>query len=373
MRSGKIILMLIVLAAGFWILMNLIKPVAHSTVSQEKDIYYCPMHPQIIRDHPGECPICHMRLVKKIKPSASGEHVDQQGSDNGIAGYAKVQVTDGQRQLMGIKVVRVERKPLIKTIRAAGFVAHDLDLYKAELDYVDAYRAYRLFIRHRQTTDTVREFKKRLVLAEAELQHMGFTEKEFKELQFVNKSQPWIQPKLPFTDEGNPSVSINADVYEQDLGFIAIGQKALIKISAYGETKEGIVRTISDVIDPMSRTARLRIEVPQMSEDLKINMLVDVEIISELNEMTLVPRDAVMDTGIRKIVFVEKEAGTFEPRTVELGLLGDGYYQVKSGLAPAEVVAVEGNFLLDSESRLQANFKNASESSLKQGAAHAHQ
>ena len=145
--------------------------------------------------------------------------------------------------------------------------------------------------------------------------------------------------------------------------FIKVGQQAIVEVPAYHEKYEGAVNSIDSAIDETSRTIRVRIWLKHINpKRFKTNMFVNVELPIKLGEAIVVTRDAVMDTGIRKIVFVQKNEETFEPREIQTGLETDQEYEVKSGLKEGERIVVSGNFLIDSESRVQAG--------LDQGAAH---
>ena len=335
-----------------------------------KDIYYCPMHPQIQRDRPGNCPICYMKLVKKEEGSTR-EHTTKD--------HDLVQLTTDQQQLMGVRTAPVIKKDLTKTIHAYGYVAHDLELYEAQLEYIEAWREYYAFVIRRPTKENFRQdwrdyyvtepsagkwrsqdeikAQQRLIRSEYELRHMGFHDSQLGQLREIKYGQPWVQPDLLFFEEGHPTW-VYAQIFESDLGFIAVGQKAKVTFLAYGETLEGTVETVANMIDPNTRTVQVRIKLEDFSGELTANMYVNVEIQSELNTSLIVPREAILDTGDKKIVFVQKKEGIFEPRTIETDLEGDGMVAVKRGLKEGEIIVVSGNFLLDSESRLKAAIEN---------------
>jgi len=115
------------------------------------------------------------------------------------------------------------------------------------------------------------------------------------------------------------------------------------------------------MIDPMTRTSRVRIALPSYRGELSLNMYVNVDIPVEMDNTLAVPRESIMDTGINKIVFVQTQEGIFEPRHITTGFEGDGFVAVKSGLKEGERIAVSGNFLLDSESRMQAAWAGGQE------------
>ena len=128
-------------------------------------------------------------------------------------------------------------------------------------------------------------------------------------------------------------------------------------IPAFQQKFKGMVRSIGGLIDPVSRTASVLIELVDCDQPLEANMLVDISIPVTLKDTLIVPRQAVMDTGVRKIVFVSKDGNAFEPREIKSGLETDDELEVKSGLSKGERIVVNGNFLLDSESRVQASLQ----------------
>jgi len=149
---------------------------------------------------------------------------------------------------------------------------------------------------------------------------------------------------------------LDGQVFEQDLPYVRLGQRATATVAAMpGQRFDGEITFFHPHVDPMTRTARVRVALPNPGLTLRPGMYGTVEIESELSDRALlVPREAVIDTGTRQIVFVTVDRSHFEPRRVTLGSTGaDGTVQVLSGLAPGETVVVSGQFLLDSESRLK--------------------
>ena len=371
-----ILIVLVLFGAGVYVMQT--RTTDHSAHQHAKDIYYCPMHPQIQSDKPGTCPICYMKLVKKDAGmdvrARRALPLQTDASAHKVADHAAVMIDAHKQQLIGIRTAQVEKKPLVKTIHTYGYVAHDFELYDAQLEYIEAWRTFYPFLYRRAIKDEFRtdwreyyrrppaqsrwrsdekvKAQQRLVKAEAELIHMGLTEAELEKLREIKYGQPWTRPDLLYYGD-DYSVWIYAQVFESDLGFVSPTQKVSVTIPAYGETTEGVVRSVSPVIDPTTRTARVRIELPKYRSELSVNMYVTVEIPVELNESLVVPREAVMDTGLNKIVYVQTHEGTFEPRRVETDFEGEGVIAVTSGLKEGEMVVVDGNFLLDSESRLQ--------------------
>ena len=152
------------------------------------------------------------------------------------------------------------------------------------------------------------------------------------------------------------NVWVVANVFEQDLGFVRPGQKAAISLTAYpGRTFTGEVTFIYPTVEPETRTARIRIELPNEAGLLKPDLYGTVEILAGENVAAVaIPESAVLDSGKRQVVLIDLGGGAFEPREVELGDRGDGYVEVVKGLAAGQRVVVNGNFLIDAESNLKA-------------------
>ncbi len=153
------------------------------------------------------------------------------------------------------------------------------------------------------------------------------------------------------------------DVAERDLGAISIGQPVTVKARSFpGRAFSGKVEVIYPEINKETRTARIRVDLSNPDFILLHDMYVDAEINTGSGDPVLsVPESAVMDTGSRQAVFVDKGQGRFEPREVKLGHRGGGYVEVRQGVADGEPVVVSANFLIDAESNLKAALKGFSE------------
>ena len=153
------------------------------------------------------------------------------------------------------------------------------------------------------------------------------------------------------------TVWLLADVFEQDLAQIRPGQSANITVQAYpGRVFEGRVAFVYPTVNAQTRTARVRIEVPNPDLLLKTEMYATVEIAAPSESATVlaVPDSAVLDTGTKQTVLVDRGEGRFEPRAVKLGNRGGGYVAVLDGLRDGEKVVTGANFLIDAESNLRA-------------------
>jgi Cu(I)/Ag(I) efflux system membrane fusion protein len=153
------------------------------------------------------------------------------------------------------------------------------------------------------------------------------------------------------------------DVAERDLGTISKGQAATVRARSFpGREFSGKVEVIYPEINKETRTARIRVELPNHDLALLHDMYVDAQIETGGGEPVLaVPESAVMDTGSRQAVFVDKGQGRFEPREVKLGHRGSGYVEIREGVADGEPVVVAANFLIDAESNLKAALKGFAE------------
>ncbi len=153
------------------------------------------------------------------------------------------------------------------------------------------------------------------------------------------------------------------DVAERDLGALNIGLPVLVQARGYpGREFAGNISVIYPQVSRETRTARVRVELANPDAALLPDMYVDAEIETGSQRPVLaVPDSAILDTGSRQAVFVEKGQGRFEPRDVKLGHRGGGYVEIRDGLSEGEPVVVSANFLIDAESNLKAALKGFSE------------
>src|SRR5882672_9552821 len=151
-------------------------------------------------------------------------------------------------------------------------------------------------------------------------------------------------------------VWVLVDIAERDLSLIELGQKASVRLRAYpNRVFTGTVALIYPHLMAETRTGRIRIELPNPDEVLRPDMYADVEIATGTQApVVTVSSSAVIDSGERQIVLLDKGDGRFEPRAVKLGRRGDGRVEIKEGLAENDKVVVSANFLIDAESNLKA-------------------
>jgi RND family efflux transporter, MFP subunit len=155
-------------------------------------------------------------------------------------------------------------------------------------------------------------------------------------------------------------VWVIADVAEGDLADVKPGTRAIVTFRAYmGEPVEGVVTFIYPEMRAETRTARVRIEVPNPDGRLKTDMYADVlfQVEGSRIPVTAVPTSAIIDSGTRQVVLVAKGEGRFEPRSVKLGRRGEGQVEIVEGVMNGEEVVTSATFLIDAESNLQTALK----------------
>ena len=164
----------------------------------------------------------------------------------------------------------------------------------------------------------------------------------------------YVTPEMElYTVADLDTVWIWADVTEEEIPLVSLGQTARIEVASAPGERSGAVSFVQPTLDAATRTLRVRFDVANPEGALKPGMYATVILERPFGEVLALPEEAVIDTGVRKVVFVEVTDGRFQPREVKLGRRGDAHYEVLEGLAPGERVVVSAQFLLDSESRLR--------------------
>ena len=231
---------------------------------------------------------------------------------------------------------------------------------------------------------------KELKGARRRLENLATPEPAIKELERareISLSIPWLAPQdgeilernavngmragpgdVLFRIADHRLVWVVIDIAERDLAQVALGMKVTIRPRGLGgQTFTGEVGLIYPHLMTQTRTARIRVELPNPDELLRPEMYVDAEIETGTPDPVLaVPESAVLDSGTRRAVLVDKGEGRFEPREVKVARRGGGYVEITQGLSEGEAVVTSANFLIDAESNLKAALKGFAEASRPQ-------
>lgn len=304
--------------------------------------YYCPMHPQVRSDRPGQCPICHMQLVEEEQHSDHEDHSDNGSGAKDIISHSRASfmLSPAKQELIGVRTEVVKRALLTQSITASGVVAYDPDLFTA-------FREYRLSLRdasakispNADSLTSSSKTKLRLFgLSDTVIDKLARDKRELSEL-LLPSGTAWIY----------------AELFDYEISDIKEGQSVTAKAPALdGMEFSGKVLSVSPLLNPESRTIRVIVEVSDKEQKLRPSTYLLVRFKVELGEKLAIRNDSVIISGNEAITFVRLESTQFEPRKVTLGrAIGDSY-EVLSGLAEGEEVVTAANFLIDSESRLQA-------------------
>jgi len=376
---------------------------AAAASGERKILYwYDPMHPAYKSDKPGKAPDCGMALVPKYAdnlPTAMAPGV--------------VIVSPGQRQLIGVRTAEVMRESLVREVRTTGqvvtdesriahihvkvngfldkvfvnydgqsvrkgqplFTLYSPDLVATEQEYLIAKRGEKSMGGSQFTEvaegaqSLLRSTRERLKLwdiSDAQIDRLDKTGEVTRTLTIYSPisgivvdrkafPQTSVNPDLElYTLSDLSSVWVNADVYEYEAPFVKVGQRAEMQLSYYpGKTWSGRISFIYPSVDPATHTIKVRIDLPNPGLQLKPQMFAEVTLKIDYGNQIVVPQEAVLDSGTEQKIFVAHENGSFEPRKITVGAILAGKVVVLAGLKPGETVVTSGNFLIDSESRIQ--------------------
>jgi Cu(I)/Ag(I) efflux system membrane fusion protein len=310
--------------------------IAPKAVKGERKILYYrnPMNPQATSPVP-------------MKDSMGMDYVPVYEAE--VSSGPTISISPEKQQLIGIKTEPVKKIPLKKIIRASGKIAYDPELYVAQEEYLQALKTVNAT--KESVLESVTEQSKSLLEAsEKKLLLLGMSKAEIEEL--ANKGIAQENLYLPSSEN---SVWAYVAIYEYEIGPIKVGMPVSIEAVAYpGEVFDGKIVSINPVLDAMTRTNQVRVEVENTSGKLKPEMFVNANIKVDLGEKLAVPDSAILDTGLRKVVYLSKPQNLLESREVKTGQHAEGYYEILDGLSEGDMVVTSGNFLVDSESRLKS-------------------
>jgi len=338
-------------------------------------------------------------------PKATGEMAMAPGT---------VMVSSERQQLIGLKTGVVEYRPIDRTIRTVGVVEFDerrladvnikidgwienllvnftgepvrkgqplLTIYSPDLvstqeEYLQALRAKETLSKSRFADiasggDTLLNAARRRLqywdISEEEIATLERTRTPRKALTIYSPIDGVVIEKMAFRGKkvmpgetlykvaDLSTVWVLGDIYEYEVPAVKRGQAAGVTLASYpGEVFYGKVSYIYPVLTEKTRTVKVRFEFPNTKDwKLKPGMYANIELKSALGRRLVVPDEALLDSGTRQLVFIDKGQGTFEPRDVKVGARVEGYAEILAGLAAGERVVTSANFLIDSESQLK--------------------
>ncbi len=378
------------------------------------DYYTCTMHPSVHSGEPGKCPICSMELVPVKKKNATPAD-SPQAKAPAAPEHGRFVVPVERQQQIGVTYATAERRPLHHSIRAVGLVEADLQRHWAFVARVDGYvqeafvtspgelvekdapllsiyspelvttaRELVMLLKMRdnaKNAETRRSPERLIEAAKGRLRQWNVTEEQIAKLERNRAPQEVLTLRSPFrgvvqevaahqgenvkvgdhlVDVADLSVVwVWADFYETELSMLERGQRIEVTSKSYPDTKfGGRLAVINPFIDPVKRTARVRIDIPNPDFKLQPGMYANAELGMNMGTGLTIPTGAVMPTGSRSLVFVDHGGGKLEARFVQLGQQYDDRFEVKSGLAEGERIVSSANFLIDAESKVQDALKD---------------
>jgi RND family efflux transporter MFP subunit len=372
--------------------------------TQKKIKYWvAPMDPTFVSNEPGKSPM-GMDLVP----------VYEEDGDNQASGTS-IRIDPVMVQNMGIRVGKVTKKPLTKNIRTVGTVNYNetqlfivnskfngwieklhvdfvgenvvkgqplFDIYSPEVltaqqEYLLAFDQYlNLPV---NASDSIKGATQRMLTASRNrLLYWDLDESFVKQLETSGVTQKTVTISSPATGvvikknafEGHyvktglhqyeiadlSTVWVDVDIYEYELPWVHKGMSAEMELAYIpGKIFKGEVLFVYPYLDMKTRTAKLRLSFTNFELELKPGMYANVNLEAKSTESTLViPQEAIIDSGVRKVVFIALPKGRFQAKEVRVGVEGNDYeIQILEGLSEGDNIVLSGQFLLDSESRLR--------------------
>ncbi len=387
----------------------------NETETSKKEIYTCPMHPQIVRDYPGVCPICNMDLVLK----RNSEDIKIDSSVNLNKEIGEVVISPSQQILANVQTEKVKIKEFRNDMTFNGYIKTDeknmrhistpvsgkilkmfvnfegqivskgepvLEIYSPEI--LSTQKEYLLAL---ENYERVKNSGYNLVVEQAEnlvssartrLELWEVTPKQIEELERVRQVKNYITVYSKYSGvitkkidhEGHwaaagediydivdmSTVWVIANVPESDVSSIKLGQSAKITSISYpNEVFSAKINSLNPVFNSDTRSLEVRLDVSNINYKLKPDMFVKVNLSSAQYEWNIVvPRNAVLRTGKMDMVYVKKENNIFIPKMVSVGGERDGYYLISSGLKEGDEIVTSAGFLIDSESQIRSAGNN---------------
>lgn len=308
----------------------------NNTPANTGSYYTCSMHPQIRRDSPGQCPICGMDLIKV--DGNKEDHADHEGHTNTDSPQSQSQEANSLAinpryvQNIGVITEKAMKRSLSHEIFAAGKVAHDEKLWVAQNEYLEALTLHD---------------KSLIQASETKLKFLGLSDAWIQNLR--NNKSADLGLHLP---ESETNTFFEISLYQGDAEKISEGFPVEIFDQENRFLSNGKIISVAELVNMESRSLRVLAQADQHL-DLKPNSFVQAKIGVPLGEQLSVNKEAILFNGDHNMVYVMKDKGVFEPRTVTLGDLAGDYYAVLGGISENDMVVTNGHFLIDSEAQVK--------------------
>jgi Cu(I)/Ag(I) efflux system membrane fusion protein len=417
----------------------------------EKQLWTCGMHPQVIQDEPGDCPICGMKLVPVRPQPASaaagsgpaGERKvkywqapmdptyirDEPGQspmgmdlvpvyedEAGEAPAGTVQIDPVFVQNIGVQSQPLERRDIPFTVRTVGTLTYNekgtylittkyegwienvhvnyvgepvkkgqklfevyspklvttQEEYLQSLDYARRMAEGRhpdIAARAQSLLDSTRQRLRYWDISDEQIQQLEESGQVARTLSVVAPARGFIVEKMNQALEGmyvRPGMNlykvadlstiwVEVDIFENQVSWMRVGQKATIELPYQpGKTYTGTVKYLYPYFDKKTRTMKVSIELSNPGHKLRAEMYANVTLeMPSVQDVLAVPEEAVIHSGQRNVVVLDRGNGTFQVKEVTLGVNGDGVWEVKQGLEEGDSIVTSAQFLIDSESNLQ--------------------
>jgi Cu(I)/Ag(I) efflux system membrane fusion protein len=390
------------------------KPGPAVSAKNDIDYYTCTMHPWVHSKKPGRCPVCGMDLVPVFKNNPQADRTSQMGHAGAIPSSSSkpsaqpvshdFDVPVERQQQFGVTYAQAKRQRLVRTVRTVGLVAADKGRQWMYVPRTDGY-VQKLYLTSpgqvvEKGQDLLQVYSPDLATSEQELiklienrdhgaahdidqliqsakrrlRQWNLTGQQIDELEKSRISSEYLTLVSPFkgvvedvpADQGArfsmgqklisvadlSLVWVWAEFYQNEIPIIKVGQTVSITFGS-DQSFTGVVAVVSPFISQTQRTTKIRIDLPNPDLQLRPGMYVNADLSVDLGEGLTVPINAVVPTGSRNIVFLDKGNGKLQPTMVQLGSQVGDDYQVLSGLKEGDRVVASANFLIDAESQVQ--------------------
>lgn len=374
--------------------------------------YSCPMHPAMVSSHQGECPLCGMKLVA-VAPAGGAPAASPEAAAPAVPGVGAVELDPDQLRLAGVRTAPASRQRLGARLRTAGVVAASeaglVSVQARASGWVesvlagtgqlvergevlatvfspDAVTAQQVLLNSQrwadrrgaapaepasggQLNDVQRDARQRLELlglAPVDVEAIARSGQPVRAVSVRSPIRGHVARRGVLRGSGVQAgtelfqlvdlstVAVLAEVRQQDLSRVQVGQRATLELAAWpGERFAGTVDRLYPALAGPGRALQARVTFKNPSLRLRPGMSGELTLELDPGEALVVARDAVVDSGELQYVFVDQGGGRFAPRRVRTGLAAGGQVEVVEGLAEGEQVATAATFLLESEGRIR--------------------